>query len=244
MRQEAELESGQLERAGRVGGVFGNRTDTVHAAHDVDVVLSVGAVLAALGAALLILIHLGNAVFLDALVLNANGEATVWTWASVVAAAAVAQGAILRAVFVRAGRRMFIALALSAGFLSLDDLTVLHESVIGRVLPQLGLSDSWDSVLWPVLYLPVLGVTVLLLLVIARDSPARIRRFILAGLALLALAILLEIGSAPWSGAEENTVHTIEGGFEEAAELAGWILLAAAVLAGALRDVIVQARER
>jgi hypothetical protein len=224
--------------------LLAHRAGAVAATREVEAVLSLGAVLAVGSGAALVVTHLANAMFFDTVVLDANGEGTVWTWLSVVAAAGVAGGAALRAVWVRAERRVFIALAVSAAFLSMDDLTVLHERVSGRVYARLGLSDSWDSVVWPVIYLPVLTATVLLGLVVARGSLARTRRFIHAGLALLALSVLLEVVSAPWSGREENTVHTVEGALEEAAELAGWMLLAAAVLARALHDLIEQTRSR
>jgi hypothetical protein len=105
----------------------------------------------------------------------------------------------------------------------------------------LGLSSAWDSVVWPVLYVPLLLAVVVILDGLTRDGPAPIRRQTRVGLALLGGAVALEVASAPWD-AESLAVATVEGGFEEAAEQAGWTLLASAVVATALRDVIAQAR--
>jgi hypothetical protein len=48
--------------------------------------------------------------------------------------------------------------------------------------------------------------------------------------------------SGPWTGGEEEWAHVIEGAFEEAAELAAWILIAAALTGMTLRDLRVAQR--
>jgi hypothetical protein len=78
---------------------------------------------------------------------------------------------------------------------------------------------------------------VLILERVTRNRPADIRWQAGVGVALLGAAVALEVVSAPWSTTEWSLVHTIEGGFEEAAEQAGWTLLASAVMANALCDL-------
>lgn len=220
------------------------------AAHDdapppgpVDRILTAGRFLAIVGGLSLLIIHLIDVAFLDRRMLNANAEATVWTWTSVVAAFGVSLGAGLHALLVAARRTQYAVLAAGAAFLSMDDLTALHEAFANLIVRGTGISETWDSVLWPLLYLPLLGVVVLLLERLTRDAPARIRRYTLAGLALLVFAVALEVLSAPWSGQEVNWVHNIEGGIEEAAEQAGWTLLAVATIASAVRAMLRQARD-
>jgi hypothetical protein len=70
-----------------------------------------------------------------------------------------------------------------------------------------------------------------------RHAPERPRRFVGAGIALLAVALAADVLSGPWTGGEEEWPHVIEGAFEEAAELAAWILIAAAATVITLRDL-------
>jgi len=196
-----------------------------------------GWILAALGGGGLLVLHLVNAFTLDHPLLDANREGTVWTWASVVATFTVAVGAGLRFIGVSTERGLYGALALSAAFLSLDDLTALHERLAGLAVRILRLSDAWDSVLWPAFYAPLMLAIVLILERVTRNRPADIRWQAGVGVALLGAAVALEVVSAPWSTTEWSLVHTIEGGFEEAAEQAGWTLLASAVMANALCDL-------
>ena len=64
-----------------------------------------------------------------------------------------------------------------------------------------------------------------LLLRVSESAPARGRRCLSVGLGLLVVSVFLELVSAP-SSTDRNVIHTLEGGLEEAAELAGWILIA------------------
>ncbi len=201
-------------------------------------ILGAGRVLAIVGGVALLVIHLANAAFLERRLLNANLEGTVWTWASVVAAFGVALGAGLHALLMAPRRAEHVGLAGAAAFLSMDDLTGLHEAIAGLILTVAGLSETWDSVIWPVVYLPVLGAVVLLIERLTRDAPARIRHSALAGLALLAFAVAIEAATAPWSGPQSGWVHVVAGGLEEAAEQAGWILLAVAMLASVVGTLL------
>jgi hypothetical protein len=203
-----------------------------------DRVLTVGLTIALAGVALQTLAHLLNAAFLGHALLNANAEHNVMTWASTVATFAAAFAAALHATLLRAGRRTYIVLAGAFAFFSLDDAVLLHERLATLVLDSIGVSVSWDSVLWPALYLPLAGVAVLLLLGVARTAPARAGRFLRVGLVLLLTAVAAEAVSAPVSTPETRAgwAHVLEGAFEEGAELASWILIATALTVSTLSE--------
>ena len=92
--------------------------------------------------------------------------------------------------------------------------------------------DSWRAI-WIVAYVPLLLVTVVLLIAVARSAIPRVRRFILAGLGLLGLALAAEASTALSLGGltDGHAFDAIEIAFEEGAELVGWILVAAALTA-------------
>ena len=82
------------------------------------------------------------------------------------------------------------------------------------------------------LYLPLLAFVVVSLWRLAANASERIRRALLLGLALLAAAVAAEVLSAVWWSEDSRPlVDDLEIAFEEGAELAGWILIATAVLA-------------
>jgi hypothetical protein len=203
-------------------------------------VLTVGLTVAVTGVALQTLAHLLNAAFLENPLLNANAEHNAMTWASTVATFAAALAAALHATLLRERRRTYIFLACALAFFSLDDAILLHERLTASVLDSVGVSVSWDSVLWPALYLPLAGLVVLSLLAIARTAPARAGRFIRVGLVLLLAAVAAEAISAPISTLETGAgwAHTLEGALEEGAELASWILIATALTASTLSQVL------
>jgi hypothetical protein len=126
-----------------------------------------------------------NAVFLDKRALNVNFEDNPFAWASTVATFSVAFAAVLHAVLLTSRRVPYVLLAIVAGFVSLDDMVAIHEDIGAEAADVLGLAQSYDSVLWPVLYLPLLAVGLLILFSLAREAPERPRRFITTGIALL-----------------------------------------------------------
>lgn len=201
-----------------------------------DRLLSTGLVLAIVGAVTQGLLHAVNALTLASDNLDANSEKNVFSWASSVATFGVAFGALLAGVAGASRHRLLFALAACAVFLSLDDAIGLHERISLELLERLSLSDSYDSVVWPALYSPLLVLLVLLLRIVAAETQPRVRRFYVWGVALLALAIVLELVSAPWSTGE-NAAHLVLGGIEESAELAGWILLSTATAVLAAREI-------
>ncbi len=119
-------------------------------------------------------------------------------------------------------------------FLSLDEHVEIHERVGGTTARTIGLSAAWDSVIWPLVYIPLVFGIFVLLLIATHDGGARARRFVLMGLGLLLAAVAAEVVSAPWSSTD-NAVHRIEGAVEEGLELAGWTLIAAALMTIAVR---------
>lgn len=204
--------------------------------------LSFGLRFAIVAAVLQTVIHLVNAVLWDKRALNVNFEDNPFAWASTVATASVAFVALIRAAGLPGDRVAYALLAAVLAFLSLDDMIAIHEDLGTEAADLLGLAQSYDSVLWPVLYFPVLGLGVLLLLRFGRAAPERPRRFIYAGLALLAAALAAEVLSGPWTGGEEESAHVIEGAFEEAAELAAWILISTTLTVTTLRDFFAASR--
>lgn len=179
-------------------------------------------------------LHLANAAFLGhRRLLDANSEASVFTWASTAAAASAGFAAILCATTV--GRRAggFVVAGFLMLFLSLDDALAIHEEIGAAAARSLGLARSYDSVLWPALYAPLLLVLLALLVRAGVTSRGLARRLLLSASALLVLAVAAEIVSAPVSGpgSLESWPHVIEGAFEEGAELAAWILIAFALAA-------------
>jgi hypothetical protein len=187
-------------------------------------------------------IHLVNAVFLERRALNVNYEDNPFAWASTVATFSVAFVAVVRAAALPGDRLLYVALAAVTAFVSLDDMVAIHEDIGTAAADALNLAQSYDSVLWPLVYFPLLAVGVAVLVRIARAAPERPRRFVYAGLVLLAAALAAEVVSGPWTGGEEEWPHVLEGAFEEAAELAAWILVAAALTVLTLRDLLAATR--
>jgi hypothetical protein len=202
--------------------------------------LSFGLRFAIVAAAVQTVIHLLNAVLWDKRALNVNFEDNPFAWA--VATASVAFVALVRAAGLPGDRVGYALLAAVLAFLSLDDMIAIHEDLGAEAADLLGLAQSYDSVLWPALYFPVLALGVLLLFRFGRDAPERPRRFIYVGLALLPAALAAEVLSGPWTGGEEEWAHVIEGAFEEAAELAAWILVSTALTVMTLRDFFAASR--
>ena len=171
-------------------------------------------------------VHTLNAILTDSVYLSVNAENNPFAWLHGVAIFTAAAVCALAAVLTDYHRREFVALTVILSFLSLDEMIYVHEEIVARLLDALDLSTTWDSAVWPVIYLPLCGALAVLLVRIASVAPRPAGQLIFAGLALLLVAVAAEIMSAPWSNEEGGLVHTIEGAFEEAAELAGWIAIA------------------
>jgi hypothetical protein len=200
-------------------------------------ILSAGLSFAVIAAVGQTAVHLVNAAFFDKPQFNVNLEHNVFAWAGTVSSFAVAFVALVTAVAVPAYRARFGLLAAITGFFSLDDMVQIHERLGTDTAESLGLPNWFDSLLWPALYLPLLAGALALLLSFARAAPQRPRRFVEVALVLLVFAVAAEAVSAGWTGSPTAWPHVLEGAVEEAAELAAWILIAAALTAIAGREV-------
>ena len=200
--------------------------------------LSLGLVTAVLAVVVQTACHLTNGLLLDNSVaqLDANREQNTFTWASSVATFTSALAAVGLAVVCPAqGRRLGVLAALLV-FFSLDDSIELHERLNG-ILGQA----------WPVLALPLLVLAFALIWDISRRVSARQRRFLRAGLILLVVAVLAEAVQRFWlidRYDPESWPFVLDTGSEEGAELAGWILVAAALISAHTRAVTNRAATR
>jgi hypothetical protein len=148
----------------------------------------------------------------------------------------VALAAFLHAAVFPARRREFFVLAGLGVLFSLDDVIQLHERAALRVGEDvLGLPDYLAVRLWLVFYLPLLLLAGLMLWVVAEQlwpAAARTLRF---GLALLVASIPVELAGAVTRWLAERGTDVPEDfrvAVEEGVELGGWILVAAALVAG------------
>ncbi len=194
--------------------------------------LTVGLTLAVAGVVIQSVAYLlQEFVFTSVVFLGADSEANAYAWAGSVAVF----GAAFAALVLYGLRRQLglLVLALLLTYLSLDDVATLHERLALRAEDSFGLpEDSWRAI-WIVAYLPLLLVTGVLLLSVALSASPRVRRFLLAGLGLLGVALVAEASTALSLGglADTRAYDAIETALEEGAELVGWILVAAALTA-------------
>lgn len=200
-----------------------------------------GRALALVGAAVLLAAHFGNALLLDHRItsMDADHAGAPLTWASGVATAAVAVAALLAALMT-GPRLAMTTLGLATAFFSLDDMISLHEKITRALALDLGFADAWQRLLWPALYLPLLLVTGVLILRMTRTGTDETYRDGVTGLGLLATALAMALLTPP-STEETGLMQTIEGGIEEALELAGWTFIATSALVTMLANVVRQA---
>jgi hypothetical protein len=205
--------------------------------------LTTGLILCVAAVALQTVVHLLTFVVfdLDIAQFDVGEEGSAWAWASAVSTFAAAFAALLHAATGSSWRRRSLVLALLLTFLSFDDLVQLHEYV-GDAVEEVGIPEEWElrRLIWPIVFFPLLALTFLLLVERARAGLPRERRFLLAGLALLAAAVAAEAMTPAlfWIGWERETlVYELEQATEEGLELGGWMLIAAALTAIAVRAV-------
>ena len=167
-------------------------------------------------------------------ILLADSDVSVFAWASVAAAVVVALSAVLLAQVTPGSRTLLWFVAATAAYLSLDDQLGIHER-IGDIADRADSLVRWEParVFWPLVYLPLLGAFLLALRHVAGRLPARQARFVLVGIALLVAAVGFELLSSAVVRAgydRDSVVYALEVVLEEGAELAGWILIAGALL--------------
>ena len=181
--------------------------------------------------------HLVNELLLDDRVqgLDADLEGNAFTWASSVATFAVAFVASLHAAAFELRRREFAVLATIALWFSLDDVAIIHERLALKLGEDiLGLPDYAAVRLWLVLYLPLLLLAGLVLWRLAQELRPPASRALRLGLGLLVASIPVEIvGLVSRRLAEDGTdvPENFRVAVEEGLELAGWIVVAAALTA-------------
>jgi hypothetical protein len=191
-------------------------------------VLRIGVALVALSVVAQTAGHLTNLVFLDREIdaLDIKSERSLWTWASTAAAAIAAAALGLVAIVRRTMTLRLFTLAGLLAFLSADDMVALHEQID---VPQLGPVPHASRLVWPLIWSPILGLTLLLLLLLGRSAMPPIRRVLLIGLACLVTAIALEVTSPVLFAAGMGTgtpVFEAEEIVEENLELLGIGLIA------------------
>jgi hypothetical protein len=210
----------------------------------VERLISAGFLLAAIAVAAQTVAHLTNAFFLDYGVWNmdAGVDGNALSWASSVATFSVAVGALLLGLFSRKIAWSLIAMAVVLAFFSVDDVVAIHEKLAFGDFYGVDVSDVTRRALWPLLYLPLLAFVVLSLWRLAKRSRDRVRRTIQLGLSLLAVALVAEATATVWWSKDDTArpfYDDLEIALEEGAELAGWILIATAVL-GLVADRLVR----
>ena len=212
----------------------------------VEPIVRAGVTLALAAALLQTAAYLTNAYLLDYGVqnLDADSDGNAFTWATTVTTFTAAQCAVVLGFLGRAQMKAMIVLGAIITWLSLDDLARLHEHAGYHLAQTLGLHRSASKLIWPALLLPLMAVAAVLLFRLARKAGGSAGRAVVAGLALLVAAVLAEIVSAPISnevGENPIALYVAEVAFEEAAELGGWILIAAGLCAFVWRTVVARA---
>lgn len=211
------------------------------AADPVHAVARSGALFALAAAAGLLLAHVVGAFVLDGRIemIDAAMEGNAPTWASSAAAAAAAAAAALLAIVAPNYRWSGVSAAAALAFLSLDESVEIHErlgDVVGRDL--LGASEDLAGSLQLVFLLPVLLILFVVIVRIGWRERSRLRAtsaLLLGGLMVLAMSVGTEqvLGRLTNHIEEQGTdwPDVIRVGLEEAAELGGWLLLAAGLFA-------------
>jgi hypothetical protein len=200
-----------------------------------DRLLQIGLLLAVIGFALQASSHLVNVFVFDGEVWNLDAEAdsNAWAWASSVATFTCAFVVVVLAVLARTNAGRLWVLGAVLAFFSADDLVKVHEQLGTGVREGLfDLPTGWGRLAWPAIFFPLLAAVFLLLWRLAGESPPRAGMWIRSGLALLVVAVALELLSAPWyiSGRSAQSVPgALEVAVEEGIELAAWILIASAL---------------
>jgi hypothetical protein len=192
-------------------------------------------------AALQSVLHIANLVLFDQQIerFNANWDGSVTGWLGTITTWSAAGAALLLALLVRAVRTPLLLLAGLCAFLSLDDMLVLHE-VVARMALSWQFYGHGGYTFWPLVYLPLLGLVGWLVLRTARSIDTGTARYMVAGLACLAAAVVLE-ASAPVLYAlgsdRGQPLYEFEVTIEEALETVGWGVLALGLVAACV-DVL------
>lgn len=206
------------------------RTQSARGADDRSLVVA-GVYLALLAVAVQTALYLADVYAFDRRVgtFDVDTEGGFPAWAASVATFSTGFVALLLS-FVEPARRWSLwALAGAATFLSFDEAVGIHERLGLEATEALDLSNTYLRVAWPAVYLPLLAAVAALVFQLARTSSGPARRLLAVGLVVLAGAVGLEIAGLALdlipSLTRQAWLYTGEIALEEAAELAGWILL-------------------
>jgi hypothetical protein len=153
--------------------------------------------------------------------LNSNDDGGIFGAVGDAALVAAAIAAAVRLAGPRPRRAASVALPVLLAFLALDKIARLHDHV-----PH-----------WPVAYGPILALTFIALVAVARPAPLATRRLVAAGLVLLTASLVLHffgeavlnrLGASPAGWAYQIKATTKHG-----AEVAGWLVVALGLATGA-----------
>jgi hypothetical protein len=180
--------------------------------------------------------HLVNEFLLDkrSWHLDADVDGNAMTWASSLATLAAGALALMLARISPVRRRSLTALGGLLAFFAADDAFGIHED-LGTLFTHVGLPNL--AGIWFPVYLPLLGFCAFVLWTL--DWPGLpVVSMLRLGLLLLCAAIAGEVltaGPVPGIDREaESWGYELEVALEEAAELAGWIVVASGLAAADL----------
>lgn len=205
--------------------------------------LKSGLLFAGVGFALQGGLHLVNVVFfgLDLDVINADSDTSAFSWLSVSAEFTTALAAFLLGTILPRARPRFFGLAAICAFFSADDMLQIHENLTTGWASSPGLPSHFGRMIWPAVFFPVLALAFILLWTLALQVGVELARFIQSGLVLLGASLVLEVTSAAffYAGLDHGDLpYELEVVVEEGAELAGWVLIAAALTAIAINSLM------
>ena len=203
----------------------------------VDRVVAGGAIVAAVAFAFLVVTDLVNTFALDSRYddLDPGVEGNVFTWLSVAAVGSAGYLALVHGVALTVRRYAYVALGVLLCVLSADDLVEAFERLARRL--SLDVADPVDRRTVLLFELPLQLAVLVLAWVLSSGWPATARLAGRVGVGLLALGIFLDEALLEATDRLRDSgyadVASVKGALEEGVELAGGVLLAAA-LAGAL----------
>ena len=211
-------------------------------------VLRCGYVLALAGAVVQATLHLVDVYAFDGGVAAINsdnaGEGNVFTWAS---SSATFAAALFCVLLLLAERRVVFGLVAAALTLfSVDDALALHERATPEFLDVVGLDADLSRLAWPALLLPLMAFVALAIWQRAATASWDERRVLRGGIALLGLAIALELAlfPAPDGSRARELLEPSFVAAEESIELGAWILLTAGLASVLVRRIAIDsARE-
>lgn len=166
--------------------------------------------------------------------INARKEGNLLTWLSTSAAFAAAFAAAVHALVTPTYRRRMAVICAVFAYCSLDDFTTIHERFGNAVLTDaMGLSKEISSRLELLSLGPLLGLGLIAVWSVSRAVAPGIGRRLRMGLLVLAGAFALELVAGSTRLLLDGPLYWIDElriGLEEGTELAGWIVVATALV--------------